>query len=90
LTGAAVQILPILEYSTLDSETLNVAAEAYDIAREDLRLATHIDPLTRVLARKVIEAVQGGHREPEHIAKLAIDALGAAVLTGNVSDYMRG
>jgi hypothetical protein len=84
LFGVAMSVLPVLESSALDPETLNVAAQVYDIAREDLRLQNHTDPLTRLLAEKVVEVVQTGQRDPQYLARLAVDALGAAVVKGDV------
>jgi hypothetical protein len=75
-----MSVIPIFRTIPLDPEALDCASRGYETARGDLGLRDHIDPLTQVLAQKIIEVVQSGERNPEKIASRAIDALGAALI----------
>ena len=74
--------IPNLKYSALEPAALDAAADAYEQARDDLRLSDHIDPLTSTLAEKVIAAAQTGERDPKRLARMAIEALGASLREG--------
>ena len=74
-----MSVVPVLRDS-LDPVSWDYAAKGYDTARADLGLRDNVDPLTEVLAQKVVEVVQAGERDPESIAQRAIDALGASLL----------
>jgi hypothetical protein len=75
-------VIPIFQGAAFDPETSDAAGTAYQIARDDLRLQDHIDPLAETLAKKVVEAARTGERDPERLARLAVDALGASLLRG--------
>lgn len=49
---------------------------AYEIALVTLRLKNRADPLTALIARKIIEVVQRGHKDVEFICATALDDLG--------------
>ena len=59
-----------------ESARLDTAAHAYALARDQLGLRDHIDPLNKVLAHKVLDATHTAVDDPEHLATLAVEALG--------------
>jgi hypothetical protein len=75
-----VSIVPIFQTTPLDPEALDSATRGYNIAREDLGLVDHVDPITEVLAEKIVEVVLTGERDPETVANRAIDSLGATLV----------
>jgi hypothetical protein len=70
----------LLEGCSFDSETIIVITEAFETACRDLRLIDRRDPLTEVLALKIIEAAQTGERDPNRIRQQAMDSLAAKPL----------
>jgi hypothetical protein len=50
--------------------------EAYGATLEKLRLVDHSDPITQLIAKKIIELGQRGVRDPEEISALATKELG--------------
>jgi hypothetical protein len=48
---------------------------AYEKTLRALRLVDRGDPITELVARKVIEIGQGGVRDPAQISRLAVEAL---------------
>jgi len=50
--------------------------EAYEATLKKLRLADRSDPITQLIAKKIIEVGQRGIRDPEQISALAIKELG--------------
>ena len=63
----------------LDPEALDCASKGYETARAELGLKDHMDPLTEILAQKVIAVVLKGERNSEQIARRAIETLGISV-----------
>ena len=66
----------LLEGGVFGPEDIKVLNEAYESALRDLHLVDRNDPLTELVAKKVIEARRGDIRDPAQISKLAIKALG--------------
>jgi hypothetical protein len=65
--------------TVFDPEALKTIVEVYEKARTALGLVDRNDPITEMLAKKIIEAAQTGERDPLRIFQMAIDALGAAM-----------
>jgi hypothetical protein len=63
-----------------DTETIVVITEAFETACRDLRLTDRRDPITEVLALKIIEAAKTGERDPNIIRQQAMDLLAAKPL----------
>lgn len=66
----------LLEGSVFEPDDINVLNEAYEGALRALRLVDRNDPLTELVAKKIIEVHQRDIRDPAEISKLAIRALG--------------
>ena len=69
--------VPIFGNYPLDPEALDCASKGYETARAELGLKDHMDPLTEILAQKIVAVVLNGERNSEQIARRAIDAMGA-------------
>jgi len=50
---------------------------AYEQALKALRLADRADPVTELVAKKIIDIARTGESDPARISALAIKALGA-------------
>ena len=57
-------------------EEIAVLTEAYEATLQQLRLVDRSDPITQLIAKKIIEVGQRGVRDPEQISALAIKELG--------------
>ena len=69
-------IYRLLERSAFGPEQIKPLAEAYEDALLSLRLNDRTDPVTEVVARKIIELGQRGMRDPKQISKVALKELG--------------
>ena len=69
---------PIDQYwrAAFDAETIVVITEAFETACHDCAHRSQ-DPITEVLALKIIEAAQTGERDPNAIRQQAMDSLAA-------------
>ncbi|MBI5318096.1 hypothetical protein [Bradyrhizobium sp.] len=68
----------ILQNMPLAPEDTGRLVAAYEATLQALGLADRSDPLTELVARKIVEIGQSGVRDPLQISKLAVTDLGAA------------
>lgn len=66
----------LLNGSTLEPEKVELLNRAYGRALRSLSLVDRNDPLTEIVARKIIEVGASGVCDAEEIAKLAVTRLG--------------
>jgi len=71
-------IYRILQNMPLSPEDISRLAAAYEATLQALGLADRNDPITELVARKIIEIGQTGVRDPQQISRLAVTDLGAA------------
>jgi hypothetical protein len=69
-------ILRLLKNSPLEPEDIKRLVLAYQQTLHALSLRERDDPLTEIVAKKVIEIRQAGIRDPAQICRLAIKGLG--------------
>jgi hypothetical protein len=69
-------IYGFLQNSGFDPESIKVMTAAYETAREQLGLKDRSDPLTELVARKIIEIAQTGVRDPSQLCERALSAIG--------------
>jgi hypothetical protein len=69
-------IYRLLQNSPLGPEEIAVLTEAYERTLKSLSLVERNDPITELVAKKVIELGQRGVRDPKELAALAIKELG--------------
>jgi hypothetical protein len=58
------------------TQEIDQMTAAYEDALRVLRLANRSDPLTDLVAQKIIEVAQTGQRDPMRMRELALEALG--------------
>lgn len=71
-------IYRILQNKPLGPEEIGRLVTAYEASLKSLGLADRTDPITEIVARKIIEIGETGVRDPLQISKLALRDLGAA------------
>ena len=69
-------IYRLLQNSPMGPEQIAVLVEAYEHTLRKLRLVERSDPITQLIAKKIIEVGQRGVREPEKLSELAMSELG--------------
>jgi hypothetical protein len=69
-------IYGFLQNSGFDPESIRTMTAAYEAARERLGLTDRSDPLTELVARKIIEIAQTGVRDPAALCEKALSAIG--------------
>jgi len=69
-------IYGFLQNSGFDPETVSIMTAAYETARDRLGLTDRSDPLTQLVAKKVIELAQTGIRDPGQLADRVVAAVG--------------
>jgi hypothetical protein len=68
-------IYRLLQNSTLEPETVSRITEAYERALHTLCVKDRDDPLTEMIAKKIIKIAQTGVHDPAQISALAINEL---------------
>jgi hypothetical protein len=68
-------LTPFLKEATFDPEAIKAMTTAFEAVCEALRLAPRNDPVTEIVARKVIEVAGTGERDPDRIRALVLLAL---------------
>jgi hypothetical protein len=71
-------IYRIFQNNPLEPEQIARLSEAYEQTLRTLCLVDRNDPLTELIAKKIIEIGQTGVKEPTQISELAIKDLGIA------------
>ena len=71
-------IYRILQNSPLSPEDLSRLVAAYEATLKALGLTDRNDPITELVARKIIEIGQTGVRDPLQISRLAVTDLSEA------------
>jgi hypothetical protein len=69
-------IYRLLQNSPLGPEEIAILTDAYERTLTHLRLVNRSDPITEMIAKKIIELGQRGVRQAENISALAIKELG--------------
>ena len=62
-----MSITSFLQGQTFDPESTHAMGVAFDRACQSLRLADKNDPVTKIVARKIIEAAAAGERDPDRL-----------------------
>ena len=68
----------VIANSGLEADATIAVLPAFECARESLRLADRIDPLTMIVTNKLIELAKSGERDPQHLCELALQAIEVA------------
>jgi hypothetical protein len=78
LERAVVAIYRLLQNHAFESEAIMTMAAAYDEVLHTLCLAHRSDPITWIVAEKVIQFAQRGERDAVRLRELALESLNAA------------
>jgi hypothetical protein len=76
LWGAAMAIYRLFRSLPMGPDEIDRLGSAYELTLKALSLKDRNDPLTEMIAKKIIEVGQTGVKEPEQISALAIKGLG--------------
>jgi hypothetical protein len=68
-------IYRLLQNSPMGPDEIKVLAEAYERTLRKLSLVDRNDPITEMVAKKIVEMGQRGVRDPKQLAELAIKEL---------------
>jgi hypothetical protein len=68
-------LTPYLGEGIFDPPAIKAMTAAFDAIRASLRLADRDDPLTEIVARRVIEMAGTGERDPERLYDLVLLSL---------------
>jgi hypothetical protein len=69
-------IYRLLKFAAFDPEMIASMTAAYEDALRVLRLADRQDPITELVARKIIQVARSGGRDPTQIREQALKELG--------------
>jgi hypothetical protein len=69
-------IYRLLQEATFSPDDINRLTAAYEAALRLLRLTDRTDPVTEIVAKKIIEVTRNGERDPSHICARALKELG--------------
>ena len=70
-------IYRLLQEAKWDQPAIERMTAAYEAALKVLQLADRTDPLTEMIAKKIIEVARTGEQDPVNICARAIKELGA-------------
>jgi hypothetical protein len=73
---APMAIYRLLKFSAFDPEEIRCMTAAYEDALRVLQLANRQDPITELVAKKIIEVAQLGERDPKRLCDNALTELG--------------
>ena len=73
--ATAVAIYRLLQKSMFGTDDIARLATAYESALRVLELSDRDDPITEIIARRIIEAAQTGLRDPDSLCATAIKDL---------------
>jgi hypothetical protein len=73
--ATAVAIYRLLQKWAFGPEDIKRLAKAYESALRALELSDRYDPITEIIARRIIEAAQTGLRDPDSLCATAIKDL---------------
>ena len=74
-----VDIPTFLQNGTFDSDATQVMGEAYDKARKMLHDKGQPDVVQEIIARRIVEVAMTGERDPDQLAKRALQAFGIGI-----------
>ncbi len=72
-------IYRLLKDAAFDPEQIAVLTDAYERTLKSLALADRTDPVTELVAQRVMEIAQTGHGDAARISALVVEALSIPV-----------
>jgi hypothetical protein len=91
LQGEVVPVVRLLNglQNSFDPDALDVIVAVYEKARAALGLVDRNDPLTELLAKKIIEVAQAGERDPLRLYEIAMEGRSVAMPDAGWTTAMR-
>jgi hypothetical protein len=74
-TGGSMPLTPYLEGAVFDPKAIEAMSAAFNAVCDSLQLINRDDPLTQIIARKVVELAGTGERDPESLRDMVLLAL---------------
>jgi hypothetical protein len=71
-------IYRLIRESVFEPEAIERMTAAYENVLKVLQLTDRADPITELVARKIIEFARAGENDPERLCQRTVDALGKA------------
>ena len=68
-------IYRLLQHQAFEPEVIAAMTAAYEDTLRALRLADRADPITEILAQRIIEFAQRGERDPVRLRDLVLQSL---------------
>lgn len=68
-------IYRMLQGAAFDDRAVEALTSAYECALRELRLVDRTDPVTEIVAAKIIELARIGERDPQRLCDLAVQAI---------------
>ena len=68
-------LTPFLKGATFEPEAIEAMSAAFEAVCASLQLLDRTDPVTEIVARKIIEVTGTGERDPERIRDLVLLSL---------------
>ena len=68
-------LTPYLQGAAFDSQTIATMTEAFEEVLRRLGLRDRNDPVTEIIARRIIACAQQGERDPARLCELALSSL---------------
>jgi hypothetical protein len=69
-------IYRLLQDVAFGPDEIDIMTAAYEATLKELHLVDRADPVTEIIARKIIEVARTNERDPARIAMAAIEELG--------------
>jgi len=73
--GATVPIYRLLERATFRAETTAMLGHVFEDVLKELRLVNRQDPVTELIAEKLIELASAGERDPVGLKQKTLEAV---------------
>ena len=73
--GTFVPLIRLVKEESFDPEMIKVMSEAFEDALASLHLVDRTDPMTEIVAKKIIECAQAGERDPIRLRDCALKFL---------------
>jgi hypothetical protein len=75
IRSASMPLTPYLKEAVFEPKAIEAMTAAFEAVCDSLKLLDRDDPITEIVARKVIEVAGTGERDPERIRELVLLAL---------------
>jgi hypothetical protein len=73
-----VPIYPLLQGQVFDPELINALGTVFEDVLRTLKLTDRTDPLTTIVAKRIIEVARTGECDPQRIRETVLRSMGTA------------